>query len=141
MLLPYCHRSPLLTNVRRCDIIKIPVGGIRRKPDTGSEIHMAEQRCPHCSGKKTERSEAERRQLMNRLKRIEGQVRGLQRMLEEDAYCADILTQSAAVSAALNAFNRDLLARHLHSCVVRDIRSGDDGAVDELTALLSKLMK
>ena len=78
---------------------------------------------------------------MNRLKRIEGQVRGLQRMLEEDAYCADILTQSAAVSAALNAFNRDLLARHLHSCVVRDIRSGDDGAVDELTALLRKLMK
>ncbi len=102
---------------------------------------MSEQRCPHCSGKKTERSEAERRLLMNRLKRIEGQVRGLQRMLEEDAYCADILTQSTAVNAALNAFNRDLLARHLHSCVVRDIRSGDDGAVDELTELLRKLMK
>ncbi|MBR3449082.1 MAG: metal-sensing transcriptional repressor [Oscillospiraceae bacterium] len=102
---------------------------------------MAEQRCPHCSGKKTERSEAEKKQLMNRLKRIEGQVRGLQRMLEEDAYCADILTQSAAVTAALNAFSRDLLERHLNSCVVRDIRSGDDGAVTELTELLRKLMK
>ena len=78
---------------------------------------------------------------MNRLKRIEGQVRGLQRMLEQDAYCADILTQSAAVSAAIGAFNRDLLERHLHSCVVRDIRSGDDEAVEELTALLRKLMK
>ena len=102
---------------------------------------MAEQQCPHCSGKKTERSEEARRQLMNRLKRIEGQVRGLQRMLEQDAYCADILTQSAAVSAAIGAFNRDLLERHLHSCVVRDIRSGDDEAVEELTALLRKLMK
>ena len=78
---------------------------------------------------------------MNRLKRIEGQVRGLQRMLEEDAYCADILTQAAAVNAALNAFSRDLLERHLHSCVVRDIRSGDDGAVTELTELLRKLIK
>lgn len=78
---------------------------------------------------------------MNRLKRIEGQVRGLQRMLEEDAYCADILTQAAAVNAALNAFSRDLLERHLNSCVVRDIRSGDDGAVTELTELLRKLMK
>ncbi len=102
---------------------------------------MAEQRCPHCSGKTTARSEETRRQLMNRLKRIEGQVRGLQRMLEQDAYCADILTQSAAVSAALSAFNRDLLERHLHTCVVRDIRSGDDNAVGELTELLRKLMK
>ena len=78
---------------------------------------------------------------MNRLKRIEGQVRGLQRMLEEDAYCADILTQAAAVNAALNAFSRDLLERHLNSYVVRDIRSGDDCAVTELTELLRKLMK
>ena len=102
---------------------------------------MSEPQCPHCCGKKTERSEAERKQLMNRLKRIEGQVRGSQRMLEQDAYCADILTQSAAVSAAISAFNRDLLTRHLHSCVVRDIRSGDDGAVEELAELLKKLMK
>lgn len=102
---------------------------------------MPEKGCPHCGGKKTERSEAERRKLMNRLKRIEGQVRGLQRMLENDAYCADILTQAAAVSAAVKAFSKDVLTRHLHTCVVRDIRSGDDSAVDELAELVQKLMK
>ncbi len=102
---------------------------------------MEEKRCPHCAEKKTERSEEERKKLMNRLRRIEGQVRGIQKMLENDAYCADILTQSAAVSAAINAFNKDLLARHLHTCVVRDIRNGDDSAVDELAELVKKLMK
>ena len=102
---------------------------------------MAEKRCLHCAEKKTARSDEERKKLMNRLKRIEGQVRGLQKMLENDAYCADILTQSAAVSAAINSFNKDLLARHLHTCVVRDIRSGDDSAVDELAELVKKLMK
>ena len=101
---------------------------------------MSEQRCPCCE-KKTERSEEERKKLMNRLKRIEGQVRGLQKMLENDAYCADILTQSAAVNAAVNAFNKDLLARHLRTCVVRDIRAGDDDAVEELAELVKKLMK
>lgn len=102
---------------------------------------MSDKKSPACCGKKTERSEAERKKLMNRLKRIEGQVRGLQKMLENDAYCADILTQSAAVNAAINAFNKDLLARHLHTCVVRDIRAGDDSAVDELAELVKKLMK
>lgn len=92
-------------------------------------------------GRRTERSEAERRALANRLNRIEGQIRGLRGMLERDAYCADILTQSAAVSAAMNSFNRALLNAHLHSCVVRDIRAGDDSVVDELTELLQKLMK
>ena len=101
---------------------------------------MEEQTCPHC-GRKTERSEEERKRLMNRLRRIEGQVRGLQNMLEQDAYCAEILTQTAAVTAALNAFSRDLLTRHLHTCVVRDIRAGRDGAVDELAELVQKLMK
>ena len=101
----------------------------------------AEKDCCACSKKHKERSPEEYRDLINRLNRIEGQVRGLQRMLDQDAYCADILTQSAAVSAAINAFNRDLLTRHLHSCVVRDIRSGDDGAVEELAELLRKLMK
>ena len=100
-----------------------------------------QKQCPHCGEKKTERSVAERRKLMNRLKRIEGQVRGLQNMLENDAYCADILMQSAAVTAALNAFNRDLLTRHLHTCVVRDLRAGDDSAADELAELVRRLMK
>ena len=101
---------------------------------------MDEKR-PCCCCKKTVRSEDERRALINRLRRVEGQIRGIRGMLESDAYCADILTQSAAVSAAMNGFNRALLNAHLHNCVVRDIRAGDDSVVDELTDLLQKLMK
>ena len=94
-----------------------------------------------CCCKSTERPEEESKKLINRLSRIEGQIRGIKGMLEKDSYCVDILTQSAAVSVALNAFNRELLASHIHSCVVRDIRNGDDGVVEELVALLQKLMK
>ena len=94
-----------------------------------------------CCCKDTERSADERRALINRLRRVEGQIRGIRGMLERDAYCADILTQSAAVSAAMNGFNRALLNAHLRNCVVRDIRAGDDSVVDELTDLLQKLMK
>ena len=101
---------------------------------------MDEKR-PCCCCKKTVRSEDERRALTNRLRRVEGQIRGIRGMLERDAYCADILTQSAAVSAAMNGFNRALLNAHLRNCVVRDIRAGDDSVVDELTDLLQKLMK
>ena len=101
---------------------------------------MDEKR-PCCCCKKTERSEDERRALINRLRRVEGQIRGIRGMLERDSYCADILTQSAAVSAAMNGFNRALLNAHLRNCVVRDIRAGDDSVVDELTDLLQKLMK
>ena len=97
-------------------------------------------KCPHCA-KKTERDAEDRKRLMNRLKRIEGQVRGLQNMLEQDSYCADILTQSAAVKAAINAFNRDLLALHIRGCVARDIRNGNDAVIDELTEIVQKLMK
>ena len=99
-----------------------------------------DKNCAVCE-KHTERGEDEKKKLINRLNRIEGQVRGLRGMIERDAYCADVLTQSAAVSAAINAFNRDLLARHIRSCVVRDIRDGEDGTVDELVALVQKLMK
>ena len=96
---------------------------------------------PCCCVRKKLRDEKERRELMNRLKRIEGQVRGLQRMLEEDAYCPDILNQTSAVQSALNGFSRTLLASHLRSCVTEDIRAGKDEAVDELMETLKKLMK
>lgn len=95
---------------------------------------------PHSDRKKI-RSDRERHELMNRLKRIEGQVRGLQRMLEEDAYCPDILTQASAVNSAINSFCRVLLSNHLRTCVAEDIRSGRDEAVDELAETLQKLMK
>ncbi len=95
-----------------------------------------------CMGeKRTERSEEAKRSLINRLSRLEGQVRGIRRMLEEDAYCTDILTQSAAVNAAVNAFNRELIAQHLHGCVARDLREGKEDAVEDLLSALQKLMK
>ena len=100
---------------------------------------MEEKKC--CCAKTTSRSEEQKKKLLNRLKRIEGQVRGLQTMIENDAYCNDILIQSSAVSAAMNGFNRKLLAAHIHSCVVRDIRDGKDEVVDELIATIQKLMK
>ena len=91
--------------------------------------------------KKKVRKEDEHRDLMNRLKRIEGQVRGLQRMLDEDAYCPDILTQASAVNSAINSFCRVLLTNHLRTCVTEDLRAGRDETVDELVNTLQKLMK
>lgn len=101
---------------------------------------MNAETCQQCA-KTTARSEDERKKLINRLSRIEGQIRGLKGMVENNAYCADILTQSAAVSAAINAFNKELLARHIRTCVANDIRKGNDDVIDELMATLQKLMK
>lgn len=110
--------------------------------DEGFIIMEKENTIPCCcSDKKTARTEEERKKLMNRLSRIEGQIRGMKGMLEKDAYCNDILIQSAAVSAAVNAFNKELLASHIRSCVVRDIREGNDEVIDELVGTLQKLMK
>lgn len=97
--------------------------------------------CPCCSEKHTVRSEEEKKKLINRLKRIEGQIRGIIGMMENDAYCNDILIQSAAVNAAVNAFNKELLATHIRTCLARDIREGKDETIDELVATLQKLMK
>lgn len=94
-----------------------------------------------CSHKTKERSEKEYKDLQNRLKRIEGQVRGIQGMLEKDVYCTDILMQVAAVNAALNSFNKALLANHVRTCVADNIREGNDEVIDELVMLLQKLMK
>ncbi len=93
------------------------------------------------SQKMTERTEEERKKLIHRLNRIEGQIRGIRGMVERNIYCTDILTQSAAVTAAVNSFNKDLLASHIRHCVARDIRAGKDEVIDELTATLQKLMK
>lgn len=87
------------------------------------------------------RDEDELRTLTNRLSRIEGQVRGVKKMLEDEAYCTDVLTQVSAIQAALNAFNKELLASHIKSCVVADIRAGNLDVVDDLVGTLQKLMK
>ena len=97
--------------------------------------------CPHCSGKHKDRDEKEKKDLMNRLKRIEGQVRGVEGMLEDDAYCTDILMQVSAITSALNSFNKVLLANHMRSCVADNIREGNDEIIDELVVTLQKLMK
>ena len=97
--------------------------------------------CPHCSGKHKSRDEKEYRDLMNRLKRIEGQVRGVEGMVENDAYCTDILIQVSAITSALNSFNKVLLANHMRTCVADNIREGNDEIIDELVLTLQKLMK
>lgn len=102
---------------------------------------MEDKKTCECCGKMTERSEEERKKLINRLNRIEGQIRGIKGMVERNEYCTDILVQSAAVNAAVNAFNKDLIANHIRGCVVRDIKEGKDEVIDELVATLQKLMK
>ena len=98
------------------------------------------ENCPACRKTKV-RSAEELKSLMNRLSRMEGQIRGIKGMLEKDEYCTDILTQVAAVSAAMNAFSRELLAEHIRTCVAQDIRDGKDETIDDLVATLQKLMK
>ena len=94
-----------------------------------------------CTHKTKERGDEEYRSLINRLNRIEGQIRGIRGMVESDAYCTDILTQSAAVSAAINGFNKELIGNHIKGCVTRDIRAGKDDVVEELLDTLQKLMR
>lgn len=94
-----------------------------------------------CCCKKTERGEEERKKLINRLSRIEGQIRGIRAMVEKDAYCPDILVQCAAVNAAVNSFNKDLVESHIRNCVVRDVREGKEDTISELVETLKKLMR
>ena len=94
-----------------------------------------------CCHKSKERSEKEYKDLINRLSRIEGQIRGIKKMVEKDAYCPDILVQVSAVNAALNSFNKVLLGNHIKTCVTEDIKNGKEETVDELVTILQKLMK
>lgn len=98
--------------------------------DTGCQCHKTKQR-----------TEEEAKKLMNRLNRIEGQIRGIKGMLEKNAYCTDILIQVAAVNAALNSFNKELLAEHIRTCVTEDIRAGKEETVDDLVETIQKLMR
>lgn len=102
---------------------------------------MSDEKKCMCCEKTTDRTEEEQKKLIHRLNRIEGQIRGIRKMVENNAYCTDILMQSAAVNAAVNAFNKDLIANHIRGCVVRDIREGKDEVIDELVVTLQKLMK
>lgn len=100
---------------------------------------MEEKEC--CCKKTKKRSEEEYKRLINRLNRISGQVKGIKKMVENSAYCTDILVQTAAVNAALNSFSKELLAEHIRTCVADNIRNGNDDVIDELVNTLQKLMK
>ncbi len=107
-------------------------------------VEQAEQEtlaeaCPCC--RKKDRTLSETRDLILRLNRIEGQIRGIRRMVEEEAYCIDILTQVSAASCALNSFTKELLTNHIKTCVTDDIKNGKEDKVDELVRILPKLMK
>ncbi len=95
----------------------------------------------NCVVKKKHRTDGEYKALMNRLNRVEGQIRGIKNMLENDAYCTDILTQVSACTAALNAFNKELLSNHISTCVAENLKNGNDDVIEELLATLQKLMK
>lgn len=105
------------------------------------EKDLMTEECPYCSGKHKDRDEKEFKDLMNRLKRIEGQVRGVQNMLENGVYCTDILMQVSAINSALNSFNKVLLGNHLKTCVAENIKNGNHEVIDELMNTLQKLMK
>lgn len=101
---------------------------------------MSEGKCECCKRTK-ERSEEEHKRLLNRLNRIEGQIRGIKNMIENDAYCTDIIIQVTAATAALNSFNKELLSEHIRTCVAEDIRNGKDDVIDDLLLTIQKLMK
>ncbi len=94
-----------------------------------------------CCTKKKERTDEEYKKLIHRLNRIEGQVNGIKRMVEQNAYCTDILIQVSAINSALNSFNKELLANHIKTCVADDIRQGKDDTIDDLVKTLQRLMK
>ena len=103
--------------------------------------NMEEMKNECCEARHKKRTEEEKKKLLTRLKKAEGQIRGIEKMVEDDLYCPDILIQVSAVTSALNSFNKELLACHIRSCVTEDIREGKDEAIDELVNVLQKLMK
>lgn len=105
----------------------------------GADMEEMKNEC--CEARHKKRTEEEKKKLLTRLKKAEGQIRGIEKMVEDDLYCPDILIQVSAVTSALNSFNKELLACHIRSCVAEDIREGKDEAIDELVNVLQKLMK
>ena len=142
------------TYIERCYVIGGPsriCGHVEKIAGTGFRMgeSMAEQlkekleekgmECCHCHQKATPRSEKEKKQLQNRLSRMAGQLNGISRMLEENRYCGDILTQVAAVESALQAFGYAILKEHMETCVVEEIRKGNTAIVEEAVDLVKKL--
>ncbi len=113
-----------------------------------NESEYINEKCKKCghvdictSEKKTNRDDASKKKLINRLSRIDGQIRGLQKMIEDDRYCMDVLTQSSAITSAMNSFNKEVLINHIRNCVTANIKAGNDEIVEEMLDMLQKLMK
>ena len=116
---------------------KIGGGGILFIPSRGIGDNMG---CC-CEEKKTYRNEEEKKKLITRLNRIEGQIRGIKKMIEDDSYCIDILTQCSAAQSAFSSFSRELLSTHISGGFVRGVKEGDDKVIEELSSVLEKLVK
>lgn len=115
--------------------------GMNEEDEREIESEAEKSCCCGSTGRKKDRTDEEKQQLIHRLNRIEGQIRGIRRMVEDDDYCVDILTQVSATSCAMNGFTKELLARHIKGCVTEDIRDGSEEKVDELVKLIQKLLK
>ncbi len=122
------------------DAVTGSVGEVAYGSVCDSTCMTADRSACFCHDRKV-RTDEDMRALCNRLSRIEGQVRGIRGMVERDAYCPDILLQVTAVIAALQSFNRELLAEHIRTCVSEDLRAGQEGTVEELIAVLQKMVK
>lgn len=95
----------------------------------------------NCDCKIKKREQSEKQKLINRLNRIEGQIRGIKNMVESDSYCTDIIIQASAASAAINSFNKELLSTHIKGCVAQDLKNGSEDSLENLLDTLQKLMK
>lgn len=138
-----CCRRPEAQTAERTTAQNVTPETQSAAPEAGNVTPEAGNTAPELQNteRTTERTDAEYKSLMNRLSRIEGQIKGIRGMLEKDAYCTDIITQVSAVTAALNAFNKELLSNHIKGCVTRDILEGREDTVDDLLKTLQRLMK
>lgn len=91
--------------------------------------------------KKICRHHDQKKKLLNRLSRIEGQIRGVKNMVEEDIYCNDILIQTSSIVAALNSFNKELIGDHIRNCVQTELKNGNEEIIEEFTKTIQKLLK
>ena len=92
----------------------------------------------NCCRKKTERSAEEKKRIISRLNRISGQINGISKMVENDAYCNDVLIQLSAVKNSIKSLSEYILENHLSTCVARDLENGDFDAIDEIISLFKR---
>jgi DNA-binding FrmR family transcriptional regulator len=95
----------------------------------------------NCCSKKTKRSTEEKKLIINRLNRISGQVKGVNKMIESDAYCNDVLIQLSAIKSSINSLSSHILENHLYNCVTRDLENGEFDTIDELISLFKRFNK